>query len=79
MFFDFRKSANEILSEQMKKCKEPVLEIGVWTNEMAANVPIVEPDEFDEDEDELMDPNIAFPSNLMMCDKNWTWGGRSRL
>jgi len=77
-FILISKSANDILSEEMKKCKPPALEIGLWTNEMAANVEPPEP-ELDEDEDELLDPNIAFPSNLMMLDKNWTWGGRSRL
>lgn len=73
-----RKSANEILSEEMKKCKPPTLEIGMWSNDMASSTEQPEPD-FEEEEDELLDPMIAFPSNLMMLDKNWTWGGRSRL
>ncbi|ODN02294.1 Endoribonuclease Dcr-1 [Orchesella cincta] len=73
------KSANEILSEEMKKCRPPTLEIGMWTNEMASETLANELD-FDDDDDELlMDPTVALPSNLMMLDKNWTWGGRSRL
>jgi hypothetical protein len=72
------KSANEILSEEIKKCKPPSLEIGTWSNEMAADVEPPE-NEFEEDEDELIDVNVAFPSNLVVLDKNWTWGGRSRL
>jgi len=72
------KSANDILSEEIKKCKPPSLEIGTWSNEMAADVEPPE-NEFEEDEDELIDVNVAFPSNLVVLDKNWTWGGRSRL
>jgi hypothetical protein len=76
----FRKSANEILSEEMKKCKPPTLEIGMWSNDMAADVNEPPEAEFEEEEDELLlDPTVAFPSNLMMLDKNWSWGGRSRL
>ena len=62
----------------MKKCRQPQLEIGTWTNEMAVD-PNSSDVDFNEDEDELLDPNVALPSNLMMIDKNWTWGGRSRL
>lgn len=62
----------------MKKCKPLTLEIGTWTNEMASETLANELD-YDEDEDELLDPTVALPSNLMMLDKNWTWGGRSRL
>lgn len=62
----------------MKKCKPPSLEIGMWSNDMAADVGPTEVEE-EEEEDELLDPTVAFPSNLMMLDKNWSWGGRSRL
>jgi hypothetical protein len=62
----------------MKKCRPPQVEIGTWSNDMASGGTFSEP-EYDEDEDELLDPNVALPSNLMMLDKNWTWGGRSKL
>lgn len=49
----------------------------MWSNDMAASYEAPEPEV--EEEDDLLDPTVAFPSNLMMLDKNWTWGGRSRL
>ncbi|CAL8072692.1 unnamed protein product [Orchesella dallaii] len=73
------KTVNEILSEEMKKCRPPTLEIGMWTNEMASETLANEQDYDDDDDELLMDPTVALPSNLMMLDKNWTWGGRSRL
>jgi hypothetical protein len=76
---NFRKSANEILSEEMKKCKPPTLEIGMWSNDMAASLEPPEVEVEEEEDELLLDPTVAFPSNLMMLDKNWTWGGRSRL
>lgn len=63
----------------MKKCRQPTLEIGTWSNEMASETLANEQDYDDDDDELLMDPMMALPSNLMMLDKNWTWGGRSRL
>ncbi|CAG7831733.1 unnamed protein product [Allacma fusca] len=75
------KSVNEILYEEMKKCRQPEMVIDTWSNDMAAAPDDVGSSdaEFNEDEDELFDPTVALPSNLTMISKNWTWGGKSRL
>ena len=45
---------------------------------MAKGTTSSEPD-YDEEEDELLDPNVALPSNLMMLDQKVSWGGRYKL